>query len=44
MRALMKGNAAEFFLKKEKQPDDPETILNQIEAKLIARYIGIDEQ
>lgn len=40
----MKGNAAEFFQKKEKQVEDPETIMNQIEAKIIARYIGIDEQ
>lgn len=41
MRALMKGNAAQYFAKKEKQKEDPEEILNQIEAKIIAKYIGI---
>lgn len=44
MRALMKGNAAQFFQKKDKPVEDYETKLNKLQAKIIARYIGIDEQ
>ena len=39
----MKGNAAQFFAKKQKQAVDPQAVMNEIQARNIAVYIGIDQ-
>lgn len=40
MKALKKGKAADFF-KKQQKKQDPEQILNEVEAKCIAGQVGI---
>ena len=43
MKALMKGNAAKYFQKKEKAVEDIEVVMNNIEAKVLAKFLGIAE-
>lgn len=39
----MKGNAAKYFQKKEKAVEDPEVVMNALEAKALSKIIGIAE-
>ena len=39
----MKGNAAKYFMKKEKPVEDIEVVMNAIQAKGLARILGIAE-
>lgn len=41
MKALMKGNAAKYFQKKEKAVEDIELTMNNIEARVLAKILGI---
>ena len=43
MKALMKGNAAKYFQKKEKPVEDIEVVMNGIEAKVLSKVLGIAE-
>ena len=40
----MKGNAAQYFEKKDKTTEDYEAKINKLEAKIISKYIGVDDQ
>lgn len=42
MKALIKENSKDLFKKYERQIEDPETTMNNIEGRKVARMVGID--